>query len=96
MKTTPVRLEAGVVAFVRTLAPEPRARVRRALRQLERGRGDIKALEEDLAGYYRLRVGAHRLVFRYARDGGRRHIRVVFAERRRVVYELFAAVLRHE
>lgn len=93
MKTTPVRLEAGVVAFVGTLAPEPRARIRRALRPLEGGRGDIKALEDDLAGYYRLRVGAHRFVFRYAGEGTRRHIRVVFAERRRVVYELFAEML---
>lgn len=82
-----------MVAFVRTLAPEPRARIRRALRQLERGRGDIKALEEDLAGYYRLRVGAHRLVFRYDQEDGCRHIRVVFAERRRVVYEILSEML---
>lgn len=95
MKTTPVRLEAGVVAFVRGLAPEPRVRVRRALANLERGRGDIKALEDDLAGYYRLRVGPHRLVFRYVVEPDVRHIRVVFAERRRVVYELFAQMLRH-
>ncbi len=95
MKAAPVRLEAGVVAFVRGLAPVPRARIRRALDHLGRGRGDIKALEEDLAGYYRLRVGPHRLVVRYVVESDARHIRVVFAERRRVVYELFAQMLRH-
>lgn len=72
-----------------------RRSVRRALESLDRGRGDIKALEEDLAGYYRLRVGAHRPVFRYVTEGGDRHIRAVFAERRRMMYELFAQMLRH-
>ena len=34
-----------VLAFARTLAPETRQRLRRALQELAAGRGDIKPLE---------------------------------------------------
>ena len=48
----------------------------------------MKALTDDLAGWYRLRVGQHRVIFRY-RSG--QVIECVFVEERRLVYELFAA-----
>ena len=86
-----VLLAAQVVEFVRRLPPEPRSRLRRALRGLVNERGDIKTLEAPLEGYCRLRVGGYRIVFSY---GKRRTIECIFAERRSVVYELLLERLR--
>jgi mRNA-degrading endonuclease RelE of RelBE toxin-antitoxin system len=86
-----VLLAAQVVEFVRRLPPEPKARMRRALRDLSSERGDIKALEAPLGGYCRLRVGGYRIVFAY---GKRQTIECVFAEQRSVVYEMLLERLR--
>ncbi len=82
-----VRLAAQVVEFVRAQAPEPRRRLRRALRDLAHGKGDVQALEAPLEDYCRLRIGAYRIILRYTRS---RTIECVFAERRILVYEVFA------
>jgi len=74
-----------VLEFVRRLPPEPKQRLRRALRDLSRGKGDIRALEPPFDGYCRLRVGGYRIVFSYGRRGT---IECVFGEQRSVVYEL--------
>jgi len=84
-------LAEQVVDFVRRLPPEPKRRLRRALRELSRGSGDVKPLEAPLDGYCRLRVGGYRIVFSY---GKRRTIECVFAEQRSVVYELLLEQLR--
>jgi mRNA-degrading endonuclease RelE of RelBE toxin-antitoxin system len=85
-----VELAPEVVDFVRRLAPEPRRLVRRALRDLADGKGDIRPLEGPLDGYCRLRVGGYRVIFAYS---GRASIRCIFAERRSIVYEVFAQAL---
>lgn len=85
-----VELSQQVADFVRQLPPEPRRRLRLALRELVRERGDIKPLEGPLEGYCRLRVGAYRIVFSYATP---QTIQCVFAERRSLVYELFLNLL---
>jgi mRNA-degrading endonuclease RelE of RelBE toxin-antitoxin system len=86
-----VLLAAQVVDFVRRLPPEPKQRMRRALRDLGRGRGDIKPLQPPLDGYCRLRVGGYRVVFAY---GTRARIECVFAEQRSIVYALLLDRLR--
>ena len=58
-----------VAEFVRRLPPQPKRRLRRALRDLAREKGDMKALEPPLHGYCRLRVGGYRIVFAYGRRG---------------------------
>ncbi len=83
-----VRPSTRVIAYVRRLAPEPRRAVKRALDELREERGDICALEANLSGYYRLRVGRHRILFTYAADGA---IEALFIEERHLVYELFEA-----
>ena len=93
MKTR-VELDDQPFQFIRTLAPEPRKRLRRALHELERGRGDVKALHGAFAGYWRLRSATYRVVFRYAIDGGQRVAKCIFAESRSVVYDLFAQQLQ--
>ncbi len=79
-----------VINFLRSLAPEPRRAIVRAIKNLPRF-GDTKALESELEGFWRLRVKGYRVVFRYV---GGNVIRCEFAETRSVVYELFAAELK--
>jgi mRNA-degrading endonuclease RelE of RelBE toxin-antitoxin system len=86
-----VELSSQVLDFVRRLPPEPRRRLRLAMRGLEKEKGDIKRLEAPLDSYCRLRVDGYRVVIHYAPA---RVIQCVFAERRSVVYEVFAAALR--
>jgi mRNA-degrading endonuclease RelE of RelBE toxin-antitoxin system len=92
---TKVEISDQVLNFVRSLAPEPRRSIRLALRGLEDDRGDIKQLEGDLADWCRLRVTSYRVIFRYEMEEDRRIARCVFAERRELVYELFADAMRH-
>ncbi len=73
--------------FVRTQAPEPRRLLRNALRELASEKGDLRPLEGPLQDYCRLRVGAYRVILRYATP---KTIACVFAERRSIAYETFA------
>src|SRR5882672_3991628 len=91
-----VEMDPQVADFIRSLAPEPRKRLREALRALQKEEGDIKQLEAELAGYARLRVGSYRIIIRFYANSGQRVARCVFAERRPVIYELFAEILRGE
>ena len=83
-----VRPSLQVVGYARRLAPGPRRAIKQALRELREERGDICALEAKLSGYYRLRVGRHRIIFSYAADGS---IEALFIEERQLVYEVFEA-----
>ena len=91
-----VELDSQVADFVRSLAPEPRRRLRESLRGLEDQKGDLKQLEADLTGYARLRVGSYRVILRFFVERGERVARCVYAERRAVVYEMFSEILRGE
>ena len=75
--------------FIRTCPPEPRRWFRDALRKLADEKGDIKALDRELDGYFRLRIRSYRVIFRYDFRKGERIIRCDFAEHRGVVYETF-------
>ena len=86
-----IELSGQVVDFVRRLPPEPRRQLRQALRDLGKEKGDIKRLEGPLDGYCRLRVGDYRVIVFYTE---RRSIQCIFAERRSIVYEVFAAALK--
>jgi mRNA-degrading endonuclease RelE of RelBE toxin-antitoxin system len=93
---TKIRVEAQVEAFVKSLAPEPRRRLRMAIKRLAEGRGDIKALEGKLAGYSRLSVPGYRVIFKEHAERGTRIIDCVFAERRALVYEIFVSLLTEQ
>jgi mRNA-degrading endonuclease RelE of RelBE toxin-antitoxin system len=75
-----------VAAWLSRLSPEPKRRVRAALRSLENWKGDIKPLRGELDGFYRLRTGGYRIVFRIM---PRQVIRLEYADTRDVVYEAF-------
>ena len=87
-----IRLSAQVAL---NFVPQPaagtwRRQLRLAIRSLADGRGDVKALEGDLAGYCRLRVGSYRVILWRSATV----IECIFAERRSIVYEIFAEELR--
>jgi len=86
--TRVVRPSVQVVEFARRLAPESRCALKPALEDLQGKKGDIRPLEAALSGYFRLRVGRHRIIFSYAPDGA---AEAVIAEDRSIVYEVFEA-----
>ena len=93
---TRIRVEAQVEAFVKSLAPNPRHRLRLAIKELAGGRGDIKSLEGNLAGYCRLGVAGYRVIYNERTERGVRVIDCIFAERRALVYEIFASLLTEQ
>ena len=94
MSRVAVELEEQVVHFIRSLPPQPRQAIRRALRKLQEEQGDIRALEGELEGFYRIRVQRYRVIFHYDVQNDRRVIRCVYAATRSVVYEVFAQRIR--
>jgi mRNA interferase RelE/StbE len=86
-----LRISEQVVAFVRKQPPEREKALRAGLDELAHGKGDILPLEENLAGFWRLRIGRFRVVFDYENSTT---VRCIFAEERRLVYEVFAAMMK--
>jgi len=79
-----------VAAWLTSLPPETKHRVRLALRNLAKGRGDIKGLVSPLEGFNRLRIGGIRLIYRQV---AARELRLEYANTRDVIYELFRELL---
>ena len=84
-----VQWSEQVQNFTSSLAPEPRRKLRLAIRRLAEDRGDIKPLVDELTGYNRLKVGHFRVVYREAFEKGVPVRKCLFAERRDVIYEVF-------
>jgi mRNA-degrading endonuclease RelE of RelBE toxin-antitoxin system len=95
MKTR-VNVSPQVEAFVKSLAPEPRRKLTQAIKALADNRGDIKGLEGKLAGYSRLRVSGHRVLFQETFKSGTRTVNCAFAEKRSIVYDLFIQLTAEE
>ncbi len=85
-----------VQVWLQTLPPQTKRNIRAALKLLAKGKGDVKSLQRDLEGYHRLRVGGHRIIFRYTPGKSGPECFCAFAEARDVVYEQFAAILSEE
>lgn len=81
-----------VASWLVGLAPQPKRRVRLALRDLAKGKGDIKGLQGPLEGFNRLRVGGMRIVFRQISG---QEILLEYANTRDVVYELYERILEN-
>ena len=84
-----VRVQDEVLNYLRRLSPQPRHALRMAIKALAVEKGDIKPLTDELEGFYRLRVGSHRVVFEYDFADDRRVITCVFAGPRKWTYEVF-------
>jgi mRNA-degrading endonuclease RelE of RelBE toxin-antitoxin system len=92
MKTR-VIVTARVLDFLRSLAPEPRRKLWRAIKELADDNGDVKLLEEKLLGLWRLRVGKVRVIYEIKVVGGTREIICFYANYRPVVYVILEQLL---
>lgn len=86
-----VKVREQVWNFHGRLSLADRRAVKRALVQLANEEGDIRALRERLEGYYRLRVGVYRIVFRYLPG---RVIECVYMNSRSLVYDVFESEMQ--
>jgi len=88
-----VELAAQVAAYYETLGMSYRRDVKRALKRLSEGKGDIRSLHDALEGYHRLRVGPYRIIYRHEAP---RRILCDYMGARDMVYELFESeVIKH-
>jgi mRNA-degrading endonuclease RelE of RelBE toxin-antitoxin system len=92
MKTR-VLVGEQVKMFLGSLAPEPRRKLWRGIKQLAQNKGDIKQLEGRLAPYWRLRVDRMRVVYDQRAMKGGRCILCFFAGHRATVYAVLEQLL---
>lgn len=88
-----VTLEPQPVEFIKRQPPASRKRLRDALHAVERGALFPEPLEDELEGFYKLKVARFRLILESAAGKAGPRFRVVFAERRKTVYEMFSQIL---
>lgn len=92
-----VKVRPQVWIFATTLGLAHRRAFKHAVVGLAKEKGDIKALGDKLSGYYRLKVSRFRVIFRYTPG---QVIECVFAEERKLIYEIFetemSRILRDE
>lgn len=85
-----IKVREQVWKFYALLGPQDRSAVKRAINQLAVERGDIRSLRDRLDGYYRLRVGTYRIIFRYLPG---RIIECVYINDRALVYDVFESAI---
>jgi hypothetical protein len=88
-----VTLEQQPVEFIRRQPPQIRKRLRDALHAVEKGAAFPEPLEDELEGFYKLKVESVRLILASAAGKEGPCFRVIFAERRKAVYEMFSQLL---
>lgn len=93
-----VRWSEQVESYVRAKAPEPRRQLWQGIKALAAWDGQehlprIRRLEDKLSGYWRLRVGGHRVIYREDYAEGERCLKCLFAGERQTVYEAFEQIL---
>jgi mRNA-degrading endonuclease RelE of RelBE toxin-antitoxin system len=91
--TTRVIVTARVRDFLRSLAPEPRRKLWRAIKALADDNGDVKQLDGELTNFWRLRVDAMRVIFYQTAGDRERRLVCVFADHRAKVYVLMEQLL---
>ncbi|HEY0455156.1 MAG TPA: hypothetical protein VGE41_02210 [Verrucomicrobiae bacterium] len=92
MKTRVV-IGGRVKSFLESLAPEPRRKLWRAIKDLSYGKGEIKQLEGRLAPYWRLRVERLRVIYHQISVAGERRVICFFADYRATVYAVLEQLL---
>ncbi len=88
-----VTIEPQPRQFIQRQPPEIRKQLREAVHAVERGEIFPAPLEDELDGFYKLKVNRHRIIIQSVADAEGPFFRVVFAERRKAVYELFSQIL---
>jgi mRNA-degrading endonuclease RelE of RelBE toxin-antitoxin system len=88
-----ITIEQQPLEFIKRQPPETRKRLREALHAVEQGKTFPEPLENDLEGFYKLKVDRFRLILQSVSGKHGPRFRVVFAERRNVAYEIFGQIL---
>jgi mRNA-degrading endonuclease RelE of RelBE toxin-antitoxin system len=90
---TRVIIRQRVRRFLQTLAPEPRRKLWRGLKDLADDKGDLKQLEGNLHPFWRLRVGRMRVIYEPRSVAGERQLVCFFADHRSTVYAVLEQLL---
>jgi mRNA-degrading endonuclease RelE of RelBE toxin-antitoxin system len=88
-----VTVEPQPRAFIRRQPPATRQQLREALHAIECGKMFPEPLEDELEGFYKVRVENCRLIVQHVAGEAGPFFRVVFIERRSVVYEMFRQII---
>jgi mRNA-degrading endonuclease RelE of RelBE toxin-antitoxin system len=91
MKTKLV-IETQVLEFIRRQPPETRRHLRAALHEIERGETFPEPLDDELEGFYKVKVDDCRFILKSEPGDTAPLFKVAFAERRKVVYEMFRQI----
>ena len=91
-----VTIEPQPREFIRRQPPATRQQLREVLHAIERGKLFPEPLDEELEGFYKLRVENCRLILKHESGEKAPLFKVVFAERRSVVYEMFRQIIALE
>jgi mRNA-degrading endonuclease RelE of RelBE toxin-antitoxin system len=86
-------IEEQVAGFIKRQSPETRRRLREALRAIESGDSFPEPLEDDLDGFYKLKMDRCRIILQAETSSEGPVWKALFAERRAVVYEIFKQIL---
>ena len=78
---------------MQTLAPEPRRKLWRGLKDLAQDKGDLKQLEGNLHPFWRLRVDRMRVIYEPRSVAGERQLVCLFADHRSTVYAVLEQLL---
>ena len=78
---------------MQTLAPEPRRKLWRGLKDLAQDKGDLKQLESNLHPFWRLRVDRMRVIYEPRSVAGERQLVCFFADHRSTVYAVLEQLL---
>ena len=78
---------------MQTLAPEPRRKLWRGLKDLAQEKGDLKQLEGNLHPFWRLRVDRMRVIYEPRSVAGERQLVCFFADHRSTVYAVLEQLL---
>ena len=85
-----VQVREPVLRYYQRLGQQDRRTVKKAILGLAQEKGDIRSLRDRLEGYYRLRVGSYRVIYRYLPG---RVIECVYMNDRALVYDVFESEL---
>ena len=85
-----VQVREPVLRYYQRLGQQDRRAVKKGILGLAQEKGDIRSLRDRLEGYYRLRVGSYRVIYRYLPG---RVIECVYMNDRALVYDVFESEL---
>jgi mRNA interferase RelE/StbE len=92
MPASTLKMPAEVRDFIRRLHPELKRKLRAALADILDDPTCGKALKEDLEGYWSLRLGRSRIIYRLRRGG----VEIVAIGPRETIYEAVARLVRRD